>query len=99
MLQELGITKHRMVVQYAIFFYHILLPICDVNNSGIVDYPRHNYFSDVENFSSCYAFDIGILGYYDHNFKFQTIHELVKFDGVVICGGVRGGIDGALYRR
>ena len=88
-----------MAVQDSLFFYQSLLPICDVNNSGIVHGPRQNYFSDVENFSSWYAFDIGILGYYDHNFKLPTIHELVKFDGVVIRGGVRGGIDGALYRR
>ena len=47
-LRNLGITKHRMVVQYYLFFYQILLPICDVNNSGIVDDPRHNYFSYVE---------------------------------------------------
>ena len=36
-------------------FYIILsglLPICDVKNSGIVDDPKKNYFSDVETFSA-----------------------------------------------
>ena len=51
-LQKLGITKHRMAVQYVLFFYQILLPACDVNNSGIVDDLKQNYFSDVENFST-----------------------------------------------
>ena len=86
-------------MQDALFFYHILLPICDVNNSGIVDYPRHKYFSDVENFSARYAFDIGLLGSYGHNFKVSTIGELVKFDVVIIRDGVRGGSNGEFYRR
>ena len=41
-LRKLGITKHRMVVQDALLFYQRLLPIFDVNNSGIVDDPRKN---------------------------------------------------------
>ena len=83
-LRDLGLTKHRMVVQDDIFFYQILLPICDVNNYGIVDDTRQNYFNDVETFSVCYAFDIGILGSYNHNFKVPKIDELAKFDGVFI---------------
>ena len=87
-LRKLGLTKHRMVVQDSLFFYHILLLICDVNNSGIVGDPRQNYFSDVETSPARYAFDIGLLGSYVHNFKVPTIYELVKFDGVVIRDGV-----------
>ena len=68
-LRKLGLTKHSMVVQDALFFYHILLPIFDVNNSGIVDDLRQNYFSDVETFSARYAFYIGLLGFYGQNFK------------------------------
>ena len=88
-----------MVVQDYLFFYQILLPIRDFKNSSIVDDSRKNYFSDVENFSNRYTFDIGLLGFYGHNFKVPKIDELVKFDGVVICDGVRGVSDGALYRR
>ena len=99
MLRKLGLTKHRMVVQDALFLYQLLLLICDVNNSGIVDDPRKNYFSHVETFSARYAFDIGLLGSYVHNFKVPTIDKLVNFDGVVICDRVRGGRDGALYCR
>ena len=95
-LRKLGLTKHRMVVQDALFFYQLLIPICDVNNSGIVDDPRYNYLIYVETFPARYTFNTGLLGSYDHNFKVPTIAELVKFDGVVIRDGVRGGIDGAL---
>ena len=96
-MRKLGLIKHTMVVLDALFFYQILLLICDVNNSGIFDDTRQNYFSDVENLSACYTFDIGLLGSYGHKFKVTTIDELVQFDGVVIRDGVRGGSDVALY--
>ena len=70
-----------------------------VNNSGIFDYPRHNYFIYVETLSARYAFDIGLLSSYGYNFKVPTIDYLVKFYGVFIRDGVRGGIDGAFYCR
>ena len=49
-------------------------------------------------FPARYTFNTGLLGSYDHNFKVPTIAELVKFDGVVIRDGVRGGRNGLLYR-
>ena len=82
-----------------LFFYQILPQIFDFNNSRVVDDPRQNYFSDVETFSDCYAFDIGLLGSYSHNFKVSTIYKLVKFYGVFVCDGVRGGRNCAFYRR
>ena len=88
-----------MVVKYSLFLYQHLLPICDVNNSSIVDDPKQNSFSDVETFSACYAFDIGLLGSYVENYKVPTIDELVNFDGVVIRDRLRGGSDSALYSR
>ena len=39
------------------------------------------------------------LGSYGHNFKVPTIDELINCDDVVICDGVRGRSDGALYVR
>ena len=97
MLQNFGLTKHGMVVQDSLLLYQFLLLMCDVNNSGIVDYPRENYFSEVKTFYARYAFDIGLLGSYIHNFKVPTIDELVKFDGIFIRDGLIGGSDGALY--
>ena len=80
-----------------LFFCQILLVIWDIKKSGIVDDPKQNYFIDVETFSACYAFDIGLLVSYEHNFKIPTIYEFVKFDVVVIHDGLRGGSDGTLY--
>ena len=85
-------------MQDYLFFYQLLLQICDVNNYGIVYDTRQNYFSDAETFSACYEFYIGILGSYGHNFKVTNFDELVKFDGVVIHVGVRGLSDGEFYR-
>ena len=84
-------------MQDDLLFYQIILPIRDVNDSRIDDDPRHNNFSDAENFSACYAFVIGLLGFYGHNFKVPKIDELVKFDGLVIRDGVRKRSYGALY--
>ena len=86
-------------MQDDLLFYQIILPIRDVNDSRIDDDPRHNNFSDAENFSACYAFGIGLLGSYGHDFKVPKIGELVKFDGVVIRDGVIGGSNGELYCR
>ena len=71
-------------MKYSLLFYQILFLICDVKNFGIADDNRQNYFSDVENFSTRYAFDIRLLGFYSHNFKVPIIDELVKFDGVFL---------------
>ena len=56
-LRKSGLTKHRMVVQDPILFYQLIVPVCDVNKSCIVDDPRQNNFSDVETFSARYAFE------------------------------------------
>ena len=58
-----------------------------------------NYFNDIETFSACYAFEIGLLDSCGRNFKVPTINELVKFDGFVIHDGMIGGSDGAFYCR
>ena len=44
-----------------------------------------------------YAYSIGLGGYYGHKFKPAEIHDLVRFDGVVVKDGVRGGSVGARY--
>jgi hypothetical protein len=39
-LQKLGLTKERMQKGDALFFYQLLLPICDPSRSGVQDDPR-----------------------------------------------------------
>ena len=46
-----------------------------------------------------YAYSIGLGRSYGHNFKPAEIHDLVRFDGVVVKYGVRGGSVGAMYQR
>jgi hypothetical protein len=99
LLKVMGLTDERMKTGDALFFHQLLLPICDPKRSGIKDDARKPFYSEVERFSNIYAFSIGLGGSYGHTFKTITLDELVRFDGVVVRDGVRGGSNGALYRR
>jgi hypothetical protein len=99
LLKRMGLTEERMTTGDALFFHQLLLPICDPKRSGIQDDPRKPFYSEVERFSNIYAFGIGLGGSYGHTFKTITLDELVRYDGVVVRDGVRGGSNGALHRR
>jgi hypothetical protein len=99
LLLRMGLTSERMLRGDALFFYQLLLPICDPTKSGIKGDPRKAFYSKVEGFTNSYAYSIGLGGAYGHRFKSIDLHELVHFDGVVVRDGVRGGSNGALYRR
>ena len=43
-----------------------------------------------------YAFLIGLGGSYGHRFEPVTFEELIRFDGVVVRDGVRGGSNRAV---
>ena len=99
LLLRMGLTKERMEIGDALFFYQLLLPMCDPAQSGIDGDPRKAFYSKVEGFTNSYAYSIGLGGSYGHKFKPVDLDELVRFDGVVVRDGVRGGSNGALYRR
>jgi hypothetical protein len=99
LLLRMGLTSQRMISCDALFFYQLLLPMCDPAKSGINADPRKAFYSKVEGFTNSYAYSIGLGGSYGHRFKTVDLHELVHFDGVVVRDGVRGGSNGALYRR
>jgi hypothetical protein len=99
LLEMLGLTKERMVKGDALFFHQLLLPMCDPKMSGINGDTRKAFYSKVETFSNLYAIQIGLGGSYGHKFKNVTLDELVRFDGVVVQDGVKGGSNGAIYRR
>ena len=61
--------------------------------------PRMNYYLEVKKWSNLYALQLGLGGSYGHQFKGILIPELVHFDGIVVRDGVRGGSNGAIYRR
>lgn len=99
LLEKLGLTKERMQKGDALFFHQLLLPMCDPKMSGINGDARKAFYSQVETFSNLYAIQIGLGGSYGHKFKNVTLDELVRFDGVVVRDGVKGGSNGAIYRR
>jgi hypothetical protein len=97
LLRKLGLTKKRVTEQDALFFYQLLLPLCDTRRSGITNDKRMSFYSEVESFSNAYALSIGLGGSYGHTFKLLKVIELIHFDGVIVRDGVRGGSNGALY--
>jgi hypothetical protein len=72
----------------------ILLPL---RYPGIRGDKRMAFYSEAESFSNQYAFSIGLGGSHVHAIKLLKLSELVKFDGIVVCNGVRG--SSALYQR
>ena len=100
LLKKVGLTKERMTSGDALFFYQLLLPICNPKKSGIPSDPRVAFYSDVTNYSNLYACDIGLFGgQYAHAFKAIKVQELVRFDGVIVRDGALGGSNAALYQR
>ena len=55
-----------------LFFYQLILPICDTKKSGIDDDPRMSYYSAVERWSNFYAVNLGLGGTYGHSFRNVT---------------------------
>ena len=81
------------------FFNQSLLPICDIEKSDVEDDPRILYYSEIEGLSNLYTYQIGLGGSYCHSYCNVTAKEMWRHNGVVVRDGVRGGSDGALYRR
>ena len=100
LLQQLGLTKERMQMSDALFFYQLLLPICNPKKSGVPKDPRIPFYSDVVNYSNLYACSLGLVGgQYSHSFKAIKIEELVHWDGILVRDGALGGSNGSLYQR
>ena len=98
-LKKLGLTSNRMKTNDFLFFYQLILPICDTARSGIPNDKRLPYYAKVEEWSNLYAFQIGLGGSYGHEFRNVTLKEIVQHDACIIRDGVRGGSSGAIYRR
>ena len=47
MLKKMGLTKERMTMGDALFFYQLLLPIYHPSKSGIPNDPRSPFYSEV----------------------------------------------------
>ena len=91
LLKKLGLSKERMKGTDALFFYQLLLPICDPGRSGIPDDPRKPFYTEVTRFSNLYKYQLGIGNGYGHNVEEIGNPEYVRYDGCIFRDGVRGG--------
>ena len=73
--------------------------MCNPARSGILYDPRLPFYSEVEKFLQLYAIQVNLGGTYRHSFNNLNIDELVRFYGVVVRDGVRGGSNGGIHRR
>ena len=97
-LKKLGLNSQVMKTNDFLFFYQLILPICDTEKSGVKKDGRLSYYSKVEEWSNLYAYQIGLGGSYGHEFKSVSIKEILKHDGCIVRGRVRGGSSGTIYR-
>ena len=98
-LRELGLTKEVMESVDALFFFQLLLPLCDPAQSGVEDDPRIAYYTDVEGFTNASKCLSGTGVSYGHTWTQTNACELLQHDAILIYDGVLGGSKGALYRR
>ena len=97
MLKKLGLTADKVKNLDALFFFQLILPLCDTKKSGIDGDPRMSYYTDVEKYTNVYMCLQGQS--YGHNCPNTTAMELLHFDAILIYDGVLGGSNGALYKR
>ena len=102
-LKRLGLTKDCLFLTDssepdALFFFQLLLPMCNPKQSGVEDDNRMSYYDDVMRFSNIYRYEKNIGMSYGHKILEASMPEFVHFDGVVVRDGVLGGGDGAIYR-
>jgi hypothetical protein len=83
----------------ALFFFQLLLPICDPKQSGRMNDNRSVFFHEITKFSNLYKHQNEIGNGYGHNIPEVSAAEYVRFDGCIFRDGVRGGGDGAIYRH
>lgn len=105
-LLKLGMSPERMSnenkVPDALFFYQLLLPICDTSekHSEVKNDPRKSFYYDVSKFTNQYAmFELDLGNGYGHHWDYTDPTELLHWDGVTVMDGVRGGSQGAMLRR
>eukprot|EP00957_Ditylum_brightwellii_P124500 9488407-Ditylum_brightwellii.AAC.1 len=86
-----------LVLVHALFFYPLILPMCNVAKYGVTCDPLMNYYSEVETRGNIYAAILGLSDTYPKKFESIKIDELVRWNGILVCDGVRGGSGGALH--
>ena len=66
-----------------LFFYQIMLPLCDTSLSGIREDTWISYYSEVERWSNLYAYQIGLGGSYGNGFKHGKLPDFFSIMGAL----------------
>lgn len=105
-LRKLGMSQERLLEPDengemgpdALFFYQLLLPIHRINDSD--NDPRDAFYAKASKWSNVYGLnELDIGSGFGHKYENTTADELLRWDGVVVMDGVRGGSSGAILRR
>ena len=83
----------------SLFFYQLLLPICNPSQSGIPGDPRKPFYTEVTKFLKLYKYQQGTSNGYRHNIPKVSIDEFQRWDGCMYRNGVKVGGDSEIYRR
>jgi len=83
-------SKKIMETNDCLYFYQLLLPICDTSKSCIEDDPWSSYYNNTEEWSNIYAVKIGLGGTYGNLFENLNARDLVVHDGCIVGDGVCG---------
>ena len=95
LLTRQGMTSARVIEGDALFFFQLLAPMCDVEGgkSGIHNDRRRNFFVPHARWTNTYMTQMNpdnLIGY-GHELKHFSVMDLVRWWGVVLMDGVRGG--------
>ena len=97
-LKKHGLTATRMKND-PMFFYQLLLPICNPTESGITDDHRMSYYSNTTGFTNMYAYWKGAGNGYSHDFQPVSIPEMVQWTGVPVQNGALDGNQSTLQHQ
>ena len=96
---KLGLTTERMLACDALFFYQLILLLCDPAMSEIEDDLRLPYYTKVERFANMSKYKSGLGGLHGHKWVPARARELVNFDGILVYDGVLGSSNGVHHCR
>ena len=94
---KLGLTTKQMLACNVLFFYQLILPLCDLAMSGIENDPRLPYYTEVERFANMSKYESRLGGSYGYKWIPARARELVNFDRILIRDGVLGLSNGAYH--
>ena len=83
-LKKLGVKKKGIETNGFLFFYQLILSICDKEKSGINGDKRISYYAKVEEWSNMYAHQFGLEGSYEHEFEHVFLTEPLQHDRCIV---------------